>query len=41
MAPQVAFFEHRRVVLDVDNNTIKQKMAAFAQGQPFKDDKRS
>lgn len=37
MAPQVAFFEHRRAVLNVDNNTIKQKMAALAQGQRFKD----
>lgn len=37
MAPQVAFFEHRRVVLNVDNNTIKQKMAALLQGQRFKD----
>jgi len=39
MAPQVAFFEHRRAVLNVDNNTIKQKMAALLQGQRFKDGK--
>jgi hypothetical protein len=39
MAPQVAFYEHRRAVLNVDNNTIKQKMAALAQGQRFKDGK--
>jgi len=39
MAPQVAFFEHRRAVLNVDNNTIKQKMAALVQGQLFKDGK--
>jgi hypothetical protein len=37
MAPQVAFYELRRAVLNVDNNTIKQKMAALAQGQRFKD----
>ncbi|KAG0584027.1 hypothetical protein M758_3G180400 [Ceratodon purpureus] len=37
MAPQVAFFEHRRAVLNVDNNAIKQKMAALVQGQRFKD----
>lgn len=37
MAPQVAFFEHRRAVLNVDNNTMKQKMATLAQGQHFKD----
>lgn len=37
MAPRVAFFEHQRAVLNVDNNTIKQKMAALAQSQRFKD----
>jgi hypothetical protein len=37
MAPQVAFYEHRRAVLNMDNNTIKQRMAALAQSQHFKD----
>ncbi|CAK9857593.1 unnamed protein product [Sphagnum jensenii] len=37
MAPQVAFYEHRRAILNMDNNTIKQKMAAILQGQLFKD----
>ncbi len=37
MAPQVAFYEHRRAILNMDNNTIKQKMAAIVQGQLFKD----
>ena len=37
MGPQVAFFEHRRAVLNVDNNAMKQKMAALVQGQRFKD----
>jgi hypothetical protein len=37
IAPQVAFYEHRRSVLNVDNNTIKQRMAALAQSQHFKD----
>ncbi|CAK9217983.1 unnamed protein product [Sphagnum troendelagicum] len=37
IAPQVAFYEHRRAVLNVDNNTIKQRMAALAQSQHFKD----
>lgn len=39
MGPRVAFFEHQRAVLNVDNNTIKQKMAALAQSQRFKDGK--
>jgi hypothetical protein len=39
MAPQVGFFEHRRAVLNVDNNAMKQKMAALVQGQRFKDGK--
>lgn len=39
MGPQVAFFEHRRAVLNVDNNSIKQKMATLLQNQLFQDGK--
>jgi len=37
MTPQVDFYEHQRVVLNADNNTIKQRIATLAQDQCFKD----
>ncbi|CAM6128956.1 unnamed protein product [Calypogeia fissa] len=37
LSPQVAYLDHQRVVLNVDNNSLKQKIAALAQDKRFKD----
>lgn len=37
LSPRVAFLDHQRLVLTVDNSAIKQRMAALAQDKIFKD----
>ncbi|BBM98335.1 transcription factor VIP1 [Marchantia polymorpha subsp. ruderalis] len=37
LSPQVAFLDHQRVVLNVDNNSLKQKIAALSQDKRFKE----
>ncbi|KAL3700433.1 hypothetical protein R1sor_018455 [Riccia sorocarpa] len=37
LSPQVAFLDHQRVVLNVDNNALKQKIAALSQDKRFKE----
>ncbi|KAF5192369.1 Basic-leucine zipper transcription factor family protein, partial [Thalictrum thalictroides] len=37
LSPRVAFLDHQRLVLNVDNSTLKQRIAALAQDKIFKD----
>ncbi|CAH8313148.1 unnamed protein product [Eruca vesicaria subsp. sativa] len=37
LSPRVAFLDHQRLLLNVDNSTIKQRIAALAQDKIFKD----
>lgn len=37
LSPRVAFLDHQRLVLGVDNSVLKQKIAALAQDKIFKD----
>ncbi|XP_031484994.1 basic leucine zipper 34-like [Nymphaea colorata] len=37
LSPQVAYLDHQRLVLNVDNSALKQRMAALAQDKLFKD----
>lgn len=39
LSPRVAFLDHQRLVLNVDNSTLKQRIAALAQDKIFKDGK--
>ncbi|CAN0896732.1 Basic leucine zipper 34 [Linum grandiflorum] len=38
LSPRVAFLDHQRLLLNVDNSAIKQRIAALAQDKIFKDD---
>lgn len=37
LSPRVAFLDHQRMILTVDNSAIKQRIAALAQDKLFKD----
>ncbi|XP_030549816.1 basic leucine zipper 6-like [Rhodamnia argentea] len=37
LSPRVAFFDHQRLILTVDNSALKQRIAALAQDKIFKD----
>ncbi|KAI4378339.1 hypothetical protein MLD38_015830 [Melastoma candidum] len=37
LSPRVAFLDHQRLLLNVDNSALKQRMAALAQDKIFKD----
>eukprot|EP01018_Ginkgo_biloba_P000926 Gb_07087 [translate_table: standard] len=37
LSPQVAYLDHQRVILNVDNSALKQRIAALAQDKLFKD----
>ncbi|KAL2483406.1 Basic leucine zipper 61 [Forsythia ovata] len=37
LSPRVAFLDHQRLVLNVDNSVLKQRIAALAQDKLFKD----
>ncbi|KAL0720456.1 hypothetical protein Bca4012_035055 [Brassica carinata] len=37
LSPRVAFLDHQRLVLNVDNSSLKQRIAALAQDKIFKD----
>ncbi|XP_061341827.1 basic leucine zipper 61-like [Gastrolobium bilobum] len=37
LSPRVAFLDHQRLILNVDNSTLKQRIAALAQDKLFKD----
>ncbi|KAF5744106.1 basic leucine zipper 61-like [Tripterygium wilfordii] len=37
LSPRVAFLDHQRLLLNVDNGALKQRMAALAQDKIFKD----
>ncbi|KAH9293049.1 hypothetical protein KI387_041756, partial [Taxus chinensis] len=37
LSPQVTFLDHQRVLLNVDNSALKQRIAALAQDKLFKD----
>lgn len=37
LSPQVAYLDHQRVILNVDNGALKQRIAALAQDKLFKD----
>lgn len=37
LSPQVAYLDHQRVLLNVDNGSLKQRIAALAQDKLFKD----
>lgn len=37
LSPRVAFLDHQRLLLNVDNSAIKQRIAALAQDKIFKD----
>ncbi|XP_076930024.1 basic leucine zipper 61-like [Bidens hawaiensis] len=37
LSPRVAFLDHQRLVLNVDNSAMKQRIAALAQDKIFKD----
>lgn len=39
MSPRVAFLDHQRLILNVDNSALKQRIAALAQDKLFKDGK--
>jgi hypothetical protein len=41
LSPQVAYLDHQRVLLNVDNGGLKQRIAALAQDKLFKDGKYS
>ncbi|XVF14629.1 hypothetical protein REPUB_Repub09cG0077600 [Reevesia pubescens] len=38
LSPQVAFLDHQRLLLNIDNSALKQRIAALAQDKIFKDD---
>ncbi|KAK6946664.1 Basic-leucine zipper domain [Dillenia turbinata] len=40
LSPRVAFLDHQRLVLNVDNSALKQRIAALAQDKIFKDGSR-
>ncbi|KAJ9551729.1 hypothetical protein OSB04_015774 [Centaurea solstitialis] len=37
LSPRVAFLDHQRLILNVDNSSLKQRIAALAQDKIFKD----
>ncbi|KAH7862095.1 hypothetical protein Vadar_034735 [Vaccinium darrowii] len=37
LSPRVAFFDHQRLILNVDNSSLKQRIAALIQDKIFKD----
>lgn len=37
LSPRVAFLDHQRLILNVDNSALKQRIAALAQDKLFKD----
>ncbi|EFJ17587.1 hypothetical protein SELMODRAFT_92966, partial [Selaginella moellendorffii] len=37
LTPQVAFLDHQRILLNVDNNSIKQRITSLIQDKCFKD----
>lgn len=37
LSPRVAFLDHQRLVLNVDNSVLKQRIAALSQDKVFKD----
>lgn len=37
LSPRVAYLDHQRLVLNVDNSVLKQRLAALAQDKLFKD----
>ncbi|CAN6808079.1 hypothetical protein Bca4012_002476 [Brassica carinata] len=37
LSPRVAFLDHQRLLLNVDNSALKQRIAALAQDKIFKD----
>lgn len=39
LSPRVAFLDHQRLLLNVDNGALKQRIAALAQDKIFKDGK--
>ena len=39
LTPRVAFLDHQRMILNVDNSALKAKIAALAQDKIFKDGK--
>ncbi|KAJ6696765.1 hypothetical protein OIU85_003146 [Salix viminalis] len=39
LSPRVAYLDHRRLLLNVDNSSLKQRIAALAQDKIFKDGK--
>ncbi|KAF9661669.1 hypothetical protein SADUNF_Sadunf19G0092700 [Salix dunnii] len=39
LSPRVAYLDHRRLLLNVDNSALKQRIAALAQDKIFKDGK--
>lgn len=39
LSPCVAYLDHQRLILNVDNSTLKQRIAALAQDEIFKDGK--
>lgn len=39
LSPRVAFLDHQRLLLNVDNSALKQRIAALAQDNIFKDGK--
>lgn len=41
LSPRVAFLDHQRLILNVDNSALKQRIAALAQDKIFKDGKRN
>lgn len=41
LSPRVAFLDHQRFILNVDNSALKQRIAALAQDKIFKDGRNS
>jgi hypothetical protein len=37
LSPRVAYLDHQRLLLNVDNSALKQRIAALAQDKIFKD----
>jgi hypothetical protein len=37
LSPRVAFLDHQRLLLNVDNSALKQRIAALSQDKLFKD----
>ena len=37
LSPRVAFLDHQRLILNVDNSALKQRIAALTQDKIFKD----